>query len=182
MEVSQRFCMSILMVILGWNFSDPGPVAMTISVHMALAAILAAPPTRVGLASRDSRLASGLLSKKASRALRLTIFLLIKYWLFSWPQNEISARFPRLLEIKINKIKWPNIEILWTYNIKCTIVTTNAMFNPQKMRGTWHNPAIIVRNQGAGGRFTSPEPKWSMMLNPTEAEKMACSECWYVWI
>ena len=54
---------------------------------------------------RQREAASGLLSKKASRALRLTIFLLIKYWLFSWPQNEISARFPRLLEIKINKIK-----------------------------------------------------------------------------
>jgi hypothetical protein len=65
---------------------------------MALAATLAAPPTRVGLVSRDSWLASGLLCKKDSRALKLKIFLLIKYWLFSWPQNEISASFPRLLQ------------------------------------------------------------------------------------
>ncbi len=177
MEVSQQFWISILIVILGWNLCDPGPTAIATSVHMALAAILAAPPTRVGLVSRDSWLASGLLCKKDSRALKLKIFLLIKYWLFSWPQKEISASFPRLL----HKTKWIKqlqkiVNKSLTYNRKSIMVITNAMFKAQKMRGTLHSTAIIVRNHVAGGRFTSPEPKWSMMLNPTEAEKMAYSE------
>ena len=99
-EVSQQFCMSILMVILGWNFSDPGPFDTMISDQVALAAMFAGPPSRFGLDSRDSRLSRGFPCKKESRALRLVIFLLIKYWLFSWPQNEISAFFPRLLQNK----------------------------------------------------------------------------------
>ena len=49
------------------------------------------------------------------------------------------------------------------------------MFRNQNSRGTVHSPPITVRSQAAGGRLTSPDPKWSIILNPTDAEKMACS-------